>query len=194
MQQPVAQFTVGQLVIHRADVIAAQSYIMHACVLALVCSSWTLSNYIDGNVTMRAYAWIGTVASGLLLAGIITEVLFYRRPKKSTWAYTYAEAARQKGLGVALVHVATATIGIFSVCVAAVNVYGNASSGLYAMSCIVIAYNWIYYVFFTPNTVMHLAVNRYLSDAELHVIAVQQKAMQLVWRKSAVTPSADLAQ
>lgn len=183
------QFTIAKPAISLIDIYAARSYMVFSCVVALICSAWTLDNYMNGNITMRAYAWIGTVASAMLVLGLLTEGAIYRRSSGNP-PYAYAEAARQRGVGVSMVHVATATIGIFSVCVAAVNIYGNASDGLYAMSCAVIAVNWIYYVMFTPNTVMHLALSGQLSDAESRLLVAQQNAIQLVWRRSSITPSA----
>ena len=185
----VYQFSTPVSQINKADIRAAQCYMFYSCVFALVCSAWTLSNYIDGSITMRAYAWIGTIASALLLLGLLAEGATYVKSPSGT-AYRYAESARQKGIGVSTVHVATATIGIFSVCVAAVNIYGKASDGLYAMSCIVIVVNWLYYVLFTPNTIMHLAVAKHLSEPEHIVLIAQQHALQLVWRRSSIMPSA----
>lgn len=181
-------FTVARPGISLIDIYAARCYMIYVCVIALVCSAWTLSNYMNGNTTMRAYAWTGTVASALLVLGLLTEGAIYRR-SPSRPPYVYAEAARQRGVGVSTVHVATATIGVFSVCVAAVNIYGNASSGLYGMSCAVIVVNWLYYVMFTPNTVMHLALSGQLSDAENRLLVAQQNAIQLVWRRSSITPT-----
>lgn len=186
----IFQFAVSKPAISRIDIYAARSYMFYSCVIALICSAWTLNNYTNGNITMRAYAWIGTVASALLVLGILVEGAIYQRPSDSR-PYAYTEAVRQRGVGVSIVHVATSTIGIFSVCVAAVNIYGNASDGLYAISCVVIAVNWMYYVMFTPNTVMHLALNGQLSDAESRLLLAQQNAIQFVWRRSSITPFAE---
>lgn len=181
-------FQINRSSISAVDTYAARSYMFYLCVIALVCSAWTLSNYMNKNITMRAYAWIGTVASALLVLGLLTEAAIYRRSAAKP-LYAYAETLRQRGIGISLVHVATATISTFSVCVAAVNIYGNASDGLYGMSCAVIAVQWMYYVMFTPNTLMHVALNSNLSDAEYALLLAQQSALQLVWRRSTVTPS-----
>ena len=101
-----------------------------------------------------------------------------------------ADTIRQRGVGVSTVHVATATIGTFSVCVAAVNIDGNASAGLYGLSVAVLLINWAYSVFFTPSTVMHLAVFSHVSEAEQYVLSAQQRAIRYIWRQSAVTPTA----
>jgi len=172
--------------ISRVDIVVARIYLFYSCVLTLICSVWTLSNYMNGDLSMRTYAWITTVSSAMMVLGLLVEWGIYRGICSQKGYHT--EKLRQHGVGVALVHIATATVGTFSTCAAAVNIYGNASAGLYGLSCVVIAFNWLYYVFFTPSTVMHLAVFSYVSEAEQVVIAAQQHSIRYVWRQSSVMP------
>lgn len=196
------------------DVYAARSLIVMSCVLALICSAWTIDSYVQGSNVMLAYAWIGTAASAALVVGLFVEGVHYylkqrfqenekfeaqhenendttvagRLQRLQKGASNLAEQARQSGVGVSIVHIATVTITIFAICVAAVNVHSNVSSGLYAISCAVIAYVWIYNVLFVPKTAVHIAVFSTLTKAEKNVLAAQQHAIQLVWRNSTITP------
>ena len=177
----------------KKDIYIAQTYMAFSCIVALACCAWTLHDYMDDSITMRAYSYIGSIASGMLLAGLIVEWLVYRRGgcfamfglKEGT---PVVESARKIGLGVTLVHIATASICIFSVCAAAVNIYENSSPGLYGLSCTVIAFYWLYIVFYTPNTIMHIAVHRQLPEAEQLTVTLQVNAISLVWRKTKMNP------
>ena len=173
--------------ISRVDIAVARAYLFYTCVLTMICSVWTLDNYIHGDLSMRAYAWITTIASAMMIMGLTTEWAIYRG--MCNRKVKHAEKLRQHGIGVTLVHIATASIGVFSTCAAAVNIYGNAAAGLYGLSCFVIATNWLYYVLFTPSTVMHLAVFAYVSEAEQYVLAEQQRSIRYIWRQSAATPA-----
>ena len=177
--------------ISKVDICVAQLYMLFSCIVALVCSSWTLDNYMNGSLTMRAYSWIGTVSSALLLCGLRMEGVVYRRgccgPCTSTGRA--AEKIRKRGLGVSMVHIATSSISIFSMCASAVNIYENASAGLYAISCAVLAFNWVYNVMYTPSTVMYLAAYAHLPEAEQLIIAFQQQSTRYVWRNSKVNPT-----
>ena len=176
--------------ISKLDIFVAQLYMLFSCIVALVCSSWTLSNYVDGSLTMRAYSWIGTLSSALLLCGLLVECVVYRRGCGGLCAGTgnVVEQIRKHGLGVSLVHVATSSISIFSMCAAAVNIYENSSAGLYAVSCAVLAFNWVYNVMYTPSTTMYIATYAHLSEAEQLIIACQQQSTRYVWRNSKVNP------
>jgi len=178
---------ISKSVISPLDITIARLYLFYTCIFALVCSAWTLRNYSNGDTTMRAYAWIGTISSTMLLAGLLIELFVYRGccRKRSP----VAEQIRQRGVGVTMVHIASATICIFSVCAAAVNIYGNASEGLYGLSCVVLVVNWAYAVFYTPSTTMHLAVFSHVSEAEQYVLSAQQRSIRYVWRHSSVTPT-----
>jgi len=105
-------------------------------------------------------------------------------------ADAHIERVRQRGLGLTMTHIATSSISMFSTCAAAVNIYNNAAGGLYAVSCSVIAFYWLYGVLFTPNTVMHVAIHTTLSEAEQVLIGLHQNTGRLVWRSSKVDPSA----
>jgi len=173
------------------DIIAAQCYMVFSCIVALVCSAWTLDTYMDGSITMRAYSWVGTMSAATLLLGLIIEWVVYRRGgccALCAKAESKIEEVRRKGVGVTVVHVATASICMFSVCAAAVNIYENASTGLYALSCAVIAFYWVYHVMYTPSTVMHVAVHSNLPEAEQLIIGLQLNATRLVWRSGRVNP------
>jgi hypothetical protein len=179
--------------ISRIEILAAQSFIMWSTVVALVCSAWTLSEYVSDSKPLQAYSWVGTIASGMLLAGLCIEGIIYKRGgclPGCIRADTHIERARQRGLGLTMTHIATSSISMFSTCAAAVNIYNNAEGGLYAISCAVIAFYWIYGVLFTPNTVMHVAIHTSLPEAEQVLIGLHQNTGRLVWRNSKVDPSA----
>jgi len=99
------------------------------------------------------------------------------------------DTVRKRGLGISLVHIATSSISIFSVCASAVNIYENASTGLYAISCAVLAFNWVYNVMYTPSTAMYIAVYTHLPEAEQVIIAFQQQSTRYVWRQSQINPA-----
>ena len=174
------------------DMYAARCYILFSCIVAFICSAWTLDNYITGSTTMRAYSWIGTISSAMLVTGLLLEWVVYRNGSccgPYGGASRAAENLRTHGVGISLVHIATASISIFSTCASAVNIYNNSSTGLYAISCSVLAVNWIYNVMYTPSTVMHLAIFSNLPEAQQLLIAFQQQSTQYVWRNSQINPS-----
>jgi hypothetical protein len=178
--------------IDSGDMYVARCYILFSCIVAFVCSAWSLDNYMNGSTTMRAYSWIGTISSAMLVTGLLLEWVVYRNGGccgRSGGATRVAETLRTHGVGISLVHVATSSISTFSTCASAVNIYNNSSAGLYAISCSVLAVNWIYYVMYTPSTVMHLAIFSNLSEAQQILIAFQQQSTQYVWRNSKIDPS-----
>jgi len=180
-----------KLHVSKWDIIAAQCYMVFSCIVALVCSAWTLDNYMDGSTTMRAYSWVGTLSAATLLLGLLIEWVVYRRGgccAPCAPAASKIEAIRRNGVGITVVHVATSSISMFSVCAASVNIYENASTGLYALSCAVIAFYWVYMVMYTPSTVMHVAVHSNLPEAEQLIIGMQLNATRLVWRSARVNP------
>jgi len=143
-------------------------------------------------MTMRAYSWVGTLSAAMLLLGLLTEYVVYRRGGcclPCTRVSHSLESLRQRGLGITLVHIATSSIAIFSVCAAAVNIYENATTGLYALSCAVLAFYWMHMVLYTPSTTMHLAVHHDMPEAEQLLNGLQQNATRLVWRNSTLNPT-----
>lgn len=174
----------------RHDVYAARCYILFTCIVAFTCSAWTLDNYIHGSTTMRAYGGIATVSSAMLVTGIAIEWLVHRNRgcchHSADWV---GEAMRKHGVGVSLVHVATTSIAIFSTCASAVNIFNNASAGLYTLSCLVLAVNWAWTVMCTPCTAAQLAVYSRLPEAQQRLLAFQQQATHYVWRNSQINPS-----
>ena len=179
--------------ISRLEILAARIYILWSTVVALVCSAWTLSEYVSNSNPLQAYSWVGTVASGMLLAGLCIEWIIYRRGgclPGCMRADTHIERVRQRGLGLTMTHIATSSISMFSTCAAAVNIHNNATGGLYGVSCAVIAFYWVYGVMFTPNTVMHVAIHSSLPEAEQVLIGLHQNTGRLVWRNSKVDPTA----
>ena len=133
--------------ISRIEIHAAQVYILWSTIVALVCSAWTLTEYVSDSKPLKAYSWVGTIASGMLLAGLCIEWIVYRRGgclPGCMRADAHIERVRQRGLGLTMTHIATSSISMFSTCAAAVNIYNNAAGGLYAVSCSVIAFYWLY--------------------------------------------------
>jgi hypothetical protein len=181
--------TLGNKHISCIEILAAKIFILFSTVVALVCSAWTMSEYMSDSSALEAYSWVGTIASGMLLAGLCIEWIIYRRGG-CMGADTHIERVRQRGLGLTMTHIATSSISMFSTCAAAVNIHNNAEGGLYAISCAVIAFYWIYGVLFTPNTVMHVAIHTSLPEAEQVLIGLHQNSGRLVWRNSKVDPSA----
>ncbi len=179
--------------ISKIEILAAKAFIMFSTIVALVCSAWTLSQYVSKSNPLMAYSWVGTIASGMLLMGLGIEWAIYRRggclPGCQN-ADTKIERVRQRGLGLTMTHIATSSISMFSTCAAAVNIHNNATGGLYATSCIVIAFYWVYGVLFTPNTVMHVAIHTSLPEAEQTLVGFYQNAASFVWRSSKINPAA----
>ena len=179
--------------ISRIEILAAKSFILFSTIVALVCSAWTMSEYMSDSSALEAYSWVGTISSGMLLAGLCIEWIIYRRGgcfPGCMRADTHIERVRQRGLGLTMTHIATSSISMFSTCAAAVNIHNNATGGLYGISCAVIAFYWFYGVMFTPNTVMHVAIHTSLPEAEQVLIGLHQNSGRLVWRNSKVDPSA----
>lgn len=186
----------AQLLSHRGisngEMYAARCYMLFTCIVAFICSAWTLDNYMNGSTTMRAYSWIGTISSAMLVTGLLLEWAVYRNGGccgRSGGATRVADTLRTRGVGISLVHIATSSISIFSTCASAVNIYNNSSTGLYAVSCSVLAVNWIYNVMYTPSTTMHLAIYSNLPEAQQLLISFQQQSTQYVWRNSKINPS-----
>lgn len=169
------------------DIAVARTYLMYTCVIALVSCAWTLNNYIDGPSAIRAYSWIGTISSTMLVLGMMLEGAVYLRVSASTHNRVLIYA-QQHGLGVSVVHIATSTICIFSICIAAVNIHNNVSTGLYGLSVAAIALNWGYQTMFTPNNTMHIAIFGSLSESQQYVVSLQQRAINYVWRTSKLNP------
>jgi len=185
---PVSRQVLSHEGISRVDIVVAQCYMLFSCVVAFICSAWTLNNYMNGSTTMRAYSWIGTVSSALLVAGLLLEWMVHRGCACCNVART-VESARKRGVGISLVHIATSSIAIFSTCVAAVNIYNDATPGLYAISCAILAFNWVYNVMYTPSTTMYLAIYTHVPEADQLLLALQQQSIRYVWRNSRINPA-----
>jgi len=163
-----------------ADKRIARFYIAQAVILSAICSAWTLSNYNAGSNAQHIFALLSLIVTAALCLGFLGEVICYREDYRTN----LLEKMLQRGHGFGLVHAACATTGVFSCCVAAVNVYEGANDWLYGLSLLVIVLNWAFWFFCTPVVAMPLAVYSTLSASQRKVVDAGQAATTYLLRKS----------
>ena len=175
-------FTFQAPALGRTDQRIARFYVGQAVVLSTVCSAWTLNNYRGGSNAQHIFSLLSIIVTASLCTGLLAEAACYQRDLQPQ----LLSGMRQRGQGYKLVHVACATAGVLSICVAAVNVYEGANDWLYGMSLAVIVLHWVFWSFFTPAVTMQLVVYSKLTDAEKKTLDIGQASATYVFRNAYV--------
>ena len=177
-------------------------------VVAFATCAWAADNYFDtdgqGKTFTRTSALLGAVPACCLLIAFLLEFLLHKcsnkiRPGEDDGGNTEARTtvfrhmvntlANNRLILLWTIHLGTSLATIFSVCVAAVNIYTSTTDGLYALSCITIGFYTIYMAFYTPDNAMSLALYKILPEAEQRLASLQRAATSYVLRPSALNPS-----
>ena len=132
--------------------ITALFYVILSVTFGVVCCAWTWHLYeSDKSDPAFKFAVIGTLCSSLLIAGLISEFCKHYVIKEDC-----CKRASSSGFGMMLAHAGIGCIGIFSVCVSAVVITNENTTGLYTLSYFVIAIQVCFCWFCIPCNYINL--------------------------------------
>ena len=177
------------------DIMFANVYIIMSSIVAFATCVWAAHTYFTSSNNEQSFtksaALLGAIPAGLLLVAFLFELAFHRCPSRTTETENIHATrvtnmvnriAKRRQWLMWAIHVGTSLTAIFSICVAAVNIYTNETQGLYALSCITIVFYTAYLACYTPDNTMSIALYHSLSEADQNLAKLQRSATSYVLR------------
>ena len=161
---------------------ASQAYLASWCGIALAASIGSLDKYADGAISTRVLSWIGIVTGGLMLLGVIVEVLGrHEKVPASVLACLFSHDAADR-----CTHIAVQLLTVSSIGIAAVNMDNTCWDWQFGMSCALMWMVFLYNLAYTPSVLASIATYDKLSQPVRLCLDQQFLATSYIWKKSQV--------
>ncbi len=169
-----------QLRLHQVRM--TQLYLASWVGIALAASIGAVDRFTNGPDSTVVLAWIGTGTCSLMLLGIALELLWQRSGSASIiplldWLHQHSVPDR-------LTHIAVQVLSICSVGIASVNMHLEIWDWQFGLSCTLLAMVFLYNVFYTPATIVSIALYKYQTPAQRRSLEEQVNGCTFIWKNS----------
>lgn len=163
-----------------------QAYLLAWSSIALAASIGALDRYASGPVSTRVFAIVGTCICGILLLGLLTELVMSQREHTNNIMWNTLDWMHCHNIPDRGVHIAVQLMSIVSVSLAAVNMHSEVWDWQFGLSATLVGMVLFYNVLYAQAILVSVAMYNHLPEAAQAVVAEQYRATTYVWKKSQV--------
>ena len=159
-----------------------QIYLFSWLCIALAASIGAIDRFTHGPDSTVVLAWIGTATCSLMLTGILLELLWQRGA--GTRIIPLLDWLHQHSVPDRLTHIAVQILSICSIGIASVNMHLEIWDWQFGFSCTLLGMVFLYNVFYTPSTIMSIALYDYQTPTQRRALEEQIRGCLFIWKDS----------